>query len=58
MDTIKPLFTATATATGGRNGHTQARDAFRSKANHRRCLATHRQPGRNHRPHRMQQLLR
>ena len=24
MDTIKPLFTATATATGGRNGHTQA----------------------------------
>ena len=22
MDTIKPLFTATATATGGRNGHT------------------------------------
>ena len=28
------------------------------KRNHRRCLATHRQPGRNHRPHRMQQLLR
>jgi Ohr subfamily peroxiredoxin len=26
MDTIKPLFTATATATGGRNGHTQAAD--------------------------------
>jgi len=26
MDTIKPLFTATATATGGRNGHTQAND--------------------------------
>jgi Ohr subfamily peroxiredoxin len=26
MDTIKPLFTATATATGGRNGHTQADD--------------------------------
>ncbi|HEX4331409.1 MAG TPA: organic hydroperoxide resistance protein [Usitatibacter sp.] len=26
MDTIKPLFTATATATGGRNGHTQAED--------------------------------
>src|ERR1700685_1470378 len=26
MDTIKPLFTATATATGGRNGHTEARD--------------------------------
>ncbi len=27
MDAIKPLFTATATATGGRNGHTQASDA-------------------------------
>ena len=26
MDTIKPLFTATATATGGRNGHTRASD--------------------------------
>ncbi len=26
MDTIKPLFTATATATGGRNGHTEAAD--------------------------------
>jgi Ohr subfamily peroxiredoxin len=26
MDQIKPLFTATATATGGRNGHTQASD--------------------------------
>ncbi|HEX2447669.1 MAG TPA: organic hydroperoxide resistance protein [Methyloceanibacter sp.] len=26
MDTIKPLFTATATANGGRNGHTQAAD--------------------------------
>ena len=26
MDTIKPLFTATATATGGRNGHTEATD--------------------------------
>src|ERR1700759_1767880 len=26
MDSIKPLFTATATATGGRNGHTQASD--------------------------------
>jgi osmotically inducible protein OsmC len=26
MDTIKPLFTAIATATGGRNGHTQADD--------------------------------
>src|SRR5215470_8902699 len=26
MDRIKPLFTATATATGGRNGHTEAAD--------------------------------
>ncbi len=26
MDIIKPLFTATATATGGRNGHTEASD--------------------------------
>jgi len=26
MDTIKPLFTATATATGGRNGHSEASD--------------------------------
>jgi lipoyl-dependent peroxiredoxin len=26
MDSIKPLFTATATATGGRNGHTAASD--------------------------------
>ena len=26
MDSIKPLFTATATCTGGRNGHTQAED--------------------------------
>ena len=26
MDTIKPLFTATATAAGGRNGHTEASD--------------------------------
>src|SRR5215470_6083981 len=26
MDTIKPLFTAMATATGGRNGHTEASD--------------------------------
>ncbi|MGH7042863.1 MAG: organic hydroperoxide resistance protein [Acetobacteraceae bacterium] len=26
MDQIKPLFTATATATGGRNGHTEASD--------------------------------
>ena len=26
MDTIKPLFTATATAVGGRNGHTESED--------------------------------
>src|SRR5689334_24849038 len=26
MDTIKPLFTATATAEGGRNGHTKTDD--------------------------------
>lgn len=26
MDTIKPLFTVGATATGGRNGHTEAAD--------------------------------
>lgn len=26
MDSIKPLFTATAMATGGRNGHTEASD--------------------------------
>src|SRR5712675_1903405 len=26
MDKIKPLFTATATATGGRNGHTESED--------------------------------
>jgi len=26
MDKIKPLFTSTATATGGRNGHTQSSD--------------------------------
>jgi Ohr subfamily peroxiredoxin len=26
LDKINPLFTATATATGGRNGHTQAAD--------------------------------
>ncbi len=26
MDTIKPLYTATATARGGRNGHTQSSD--------------------------------
>jgi osmotically inducible protein OsmC len=28
MDTIKPLFTAHATATGGRNGHTQSDDSM------------------------------
>src|SRR6266568_517389 len=28
MDSIKPLFTATATATGGRNGHTQSDDGM------------------------------
>lgn len=28
MDTIKPLYTATATATGGRNGHTQSSDGL------------------------------
>jgi Ohr subfamily peroxiredoxin len=28
MDKIKPLFTATATATGGRNGHTRASDGM------------------------------
>jgi lipoyl-dependent peroxiredoxin len=28
MDKIKPLFTATATATGGRNGHTQSDDGI------------------------------
>src|SRR6202047_4964088 len=28
MDKIKPLFTATATATGGRNGHTQSDDGM------------------------------
>jgi lipoyl-dependent peroxiredoxin len=28
MDKIKPLFTATATATGGRNGHTQSSDGM------------------------------
>jgi len=26
MDTIKPLYTATATAVGGRNGHTESSD--------------------------------
>jgi Ohr subfamily peroxiredoxin len=28
VDTIKPLFTATATATGGRNGHTESEDGM------------------------------
>lgn len=28
MDTIKPLFTAVATATGGRNGHTASSDGM------------------------------
>jgi lipoyl-dependent peroxiredoxin len=28
VDTIKPLFTATATATGGRNGHTESEDGI------------------------------
>jgi len=28
MDKIKPLFTATATAVGGRNGHTQSSDGL------------------------------
>jgi Ohr subfamily peroxiredoxin len=28
MDSIKPLFTATATATGGRNGHTESSDGM------------------------------
>jgi osmotically inducible protein OsmC len=28
MDAIKPVFTATATATGGRNGHTQSDDGL------------------------------
>jgi len=28
MDKIKPLFTAMATATGGRNGHTQSSDGM------------------------------
>ena len=28
MDKIKPLFTATATATGGRNGRTQSSDGM------------------------------
>ena len=30
MDKIKPLFTATASATGGRNGHTQSSDGLAS----------------------------
>lgn len=28
MDTIKPLYTASATATGGRNGHTESSDGI------------------------------
>ncbi|HTO49442.1 MAG TPA: Ohr family peroxiredoxin [Burkholderiales bacterium] len=28
MDRIKPLYTATATATGGRNGHTESSDGM------------------------------
>ena len=28
MDTIKPLYTATATAVGGRNGHTKLSDGI------------------------------
>jgi Ohr subfamily peroxiredoxin len=28
VDAIKPLFTATATATGGRNGHTESEDGM------------------------------
>lgn len=28
MDQIKPLYTATATATGGRNGHTESSDGL------------------------------
>jgi len=28
MDKINPLFTATATATGGRNGHTESSDGI------------------------------
>jgi len=28
MDRIKPLFTATATAAGGRNGHTETGDGI------------------------------
>jgi len=32
MDTIQPLFTAIATASGGRNGHTEASDGSVSAA--------------------------
>ena len=28
MDTIKPLYTATATSVGGRNGHTKSSDGI------------------------------
>src|SRR5690606_21432069 len=28
MDTIKPVFTTSATATGGRNGHTESSDGL------------------------------
>jgi lipoyl-dependent peroxiredoxin len=28
MDKIKPLYTASATATGGRNGHTESNDGI------------------------------
>jgi len=28
VDTIKPLYTATATAVGGRNGHTETSDGI------------------------------
>ena len=35
MDTIKPLFTATATATGGQNGHTEASDGSVSASTER-----------------------
>jgi hypothetical protein len=37
MDTIKPLFTATAIATGGRNGHTPHREAERDAMMQRLC---------------------
>ena len=42
MDTIKPLFTATASATGGRNGHTQSSDGMVSAAD----LTVASEPGR------------